>query len=275
MIQKINKAINKASEFIESIIKYLPEIGMITGTGLGSLTERMTIDIRIPYEDIPFFPASTVKGHDGFLVAGTISGKRVLAMEGRFHLYEGYTPSEITFPVRVMKKLGAKYMFISSAAGGFNPMFKAGDLMIIADHINFTGIDPLIGPNLDEFGPRFPDMSRVYDPGLISLAKKNAMKLEIDLKQGVYIGITGPSLETPSEVRLMRMLGADAVGMSTVHEVIVAKHCGLKIMAIVVITDMDLPDCMEEIKVEKVIEIAMAASPALSLLWESIIKELP
>ncbi len=271
MIEKIYKA----AEFIESIIKYPPEIGMITGTGLGSLTGRMRVDNRIPYKDIPYFSVPTVTGHDGFLAAGTIAGKRVLAMEGRFHLYEGYTSSEVTFPVRIMKKLGVKYLFISSAAGGFNPMFKAGDLMLIDDHINFTGIDPLVGPNLDEFGPRFPDMSRVYDPKLLLIAKKNAMKLEIDLKQGVYIGITGPCLETPSEVRLMRMLGADAVGMSTVHEVIVAKHCGLKIMAIVVITDMDLPDCMEEIKVEKVIEIAMAASPALSSLWESIIKELP
>lgn len=271
MIEKIYKA----AEFIESIIKYPPDIGMITGTGLGNLTGRMRVDNRIAYKDIPYFPVSTVTGHDGFLVAGTIAGKRVLAMEGRFHLYEGYSPSEITFPIRIMKKLGAKYLFISSAAGGFNPMFKAGDLMVVDDHINFTGIDPLTGPNLDEFGPRFPDMSRVYDPGLILIAKNNAMKLEIDLKQGVYIGITGPCLETPSEVRFMRMVGADAVGMSTVHEVIVAKHCGLKIMVIVVITDMDLPDCMEEVKVEKVIEIAKAASPSLSALWESVIKELP
>jgi purine-nucleoside phosphorylase len=266
--------IYKAAEFIASNIKYAPEIGMITGTGLGTLTERMIVDIRIPYKDIPNFPVSTVTGHDGFLVAGTIAGKKVLAMEGRFHLYEGYTPSEVTFPVRVMKKLGIKYLFISSAAGGFNPMYKAGDLMVIDDHINYTGIDPLIGPNLDEFGPRFSDMSRVYDPDLLLIAKKNAMKQQIDLKQGVYIGITGPCLETPSEVRLMRMLGADAVGMSTVHEVIVAKHCGLKIMAIVVITDIDLPDCMEEINVEKVIATAIAASPSLSSLWESVIKEL-
>lgn len=271
MVEKIYKA----ADFIASKIKEIPEIGMITGTGLGSLTGKMRVDIRIPYEDIPYFPVSTVTGHDGFLVAGTIAGKKMLVMEGRFHLYEGYTPAEVTFPVRIMKKLGVDYLFISSAAGGFNPMFKAGDIMVVDDHINYTGIDPLIGPNLDEFGPRFPDMSRVYDPGLIMTAKKNAMKLEIDLKQGVYIGITGPCLETPSEVRLMRMFGADAVGMSTVHEVIVAKHCGLKIMAIMVITDMDLPDCMEEIKVEKVIEIAMAASPALSSLWESVINELP
>jgi purine-nucleoside phosphorylase len=267
--------IYNAAEYIESKIKYTPEIGMITGTGLGSLTSKMTVDIRIPYEDIPHFPTTTITGHDGFLVTGTIAGKKVLAMEGRFHLYEGYSPFEVTFPVRVMKKLGVDYLFISSAAGGFNPQYKTGDLMVIADHINYTGIDPLVGPNLDEFGPRFPDMSKVYDPELILLAKKNAMKMQIDLKQGVYIGITGPCLETPSEVRLMRMLGADTVGMSTVHEVIVGKHCGLKIMAIVVITDMDLPDCMEEIKVEKVIATAMAASPALSSLWESVIKELP
>ena len=270
----INK-INEAAEFLGSKIGDGPEIGMITGTGLGSLTDRMNIDVRISYEDIPHFPTSTVTGHDGFLVAGSIAGRSVVTMEGRFHLYEGYSSAEITFPVRVMKKLGIKYLFISSAAGGFNPQYNAGDLMIVDDHINYTGIDPLIGPNLDEFGPRFPDMSKVYDPNLIMIAKKNAMKQQTDLRQGVYIGITGPCLETPAEVRLMRMLGADAVGMSTIHEVIVGKHCGLKIMAIVVITDMDLPDCMEEITVEKVIAIAEAASPRLTSLWESIIMELP
>lgn len=267
--------INEAADFLASKISNIPEIGMITGTGLGSLTDRMEVDVRIPYEDIPHFPTSTVTGHDGFMVAGSIAGKRIITMEGRFHLYEGYTPFEVTFPVRVMKKLGTKYLFISSAAGGFNPQYKAGDLMVIDDHINYTGIDPLMGPNLDELGPRFPDMSRVYDPDLIMIAKKNAMKQQIDLRQGVYIGITGPCLETPAEVRLMRMLGADAVGMSTIHEVIVGVHCGLKIMAIVVITDMDLPDCMEEIKVEKVIAVAEAASPALTSLWENIITELP
>lgn len=269
------KKINETAAFLASKFGNTPEIGMITGTGLGSLTDRMEVDVRIPYGDIPHFPASTVTTHEGFLVAGSIAGKKILAMEGRFHIYEGYTPSEVTFPVRVMKKLGVKYLFISSAAGGFNPQYKAGDLMVIDDHINYTGIDPLIGPNLDEFGPRFPDMSRVYTPDLIMIAKKNAMKQQIDLKQGVYIGITGPCLETPSEVRLMRILGADAVGMSTVHEVIVGVHCGLKIMAIVVITDMDLPDCMEEIKVDEVIATAEAASPALTSLWESIITELP
>lgn len=268
-----NKFIESA-DFIASRIKNTPEIGMITGTGLGSLTDKMEVDIRIPYEDIPNFPHSTVIGHDGYLVSGTIAGKSVMAMEGRFHIYEGYSPFEVTFPVRVMAKLGIKYLFISSAAGGFNPLFKAGDLMVIDDHINLTGRDPLIGENLEEFGPRFPDMSRVYDQELIKIAKKNAMKQMTDLKQGVYLGITGPSLETPAEVRFMRMIGADAVGMSTVLEVIAGVHCGLKIMAIVVITDMDLPDCMEEISVEKVIAVANAASPILSNLWEKIITDL-
>ena len=271
MIDKINDA----AGFLASKIGNIPEIGMITGTGLGSLTGRMQINVRIPYADIPYFPTSTVTGHGGFIVAGTIGGKKILTMEGRFHLYEGYTPAEVTFPVRVMKKLGISYLFISSAAGGFNPQYRAGDFMVVDDHINYTGIDPLIGPNLDEFGPRFPDMSRIYDPDLIMIAKKNAMKQQIDLKQGIYIGITGPCLETPAEVRLMRMFGADAVGMSTVHEVIVGVHCGLKIMAIVVITDIDLPDCMDEIKVEEVIAVAEEASPRLTSLWESIITELP
>ncbi len=269
------KKIYEAAEFLSSRLKNSPEIGMITGTGLGSLTSKMKVGFRVPYEEIPHFPSSTVTGHDGFIASGSISGRNVIAMEGRFHIYEGYSTDEVTFPVRVMAKLGIKYLFISSAAGGFNPQFKRGDLMVIDDHINLTGRDPLIGPNLDEFGPRFPDMSRVYDPGLIDIAKKNAMKQIIDLKQGVYLGITGPTLETPAEVRFMRMIGADAVGMSTVLEVIAAVHCGLKIMAIVVITDMDLPDCMEEIKVDEVIAAANAASPSLTALWEGVIKDLP
>lgn len=269
------KKIYEAADFLSSKLNNPPEIGMITGTGLGSLTDRMSIDFRIPYEEIPHFPSSTVTGHDGFIVSGSIAGRNVMAMEGRFHIYEGYSPDEVVFPVRIMAKLGIKYLFISSAAGGFNPRFKAGDLMVIDDHINLTGRDPLIGPNLDEFGPRFPDMSRVYDPALINIAKKNAMSQMIDLKQGVYLGITGPTLETPAEVRFMRMIGADAVGMSTVLEVIAGVHCGLKIMAILVITDMDLADCMEEIKVEEVIATAMAASPSLTALWEGVIKDLP
>jgi len=269
------KKIYESADFISSKIDNTPEIGMITGTGLGSLTDRMDVDFRIPFEEIPHFPSSTVTSHEGYLVSGSIAGKNVMAMEGRFHIYEGYSPYEVTFPVRVMAKLGIKYLFISSAAGGFNPQYSAGDLMVVDDHINLTGKDPLIGLNFDEFGPRFPDMSRVYDPNLIAIAKKKAMEQMIDLKQGVYLGITGPSLETPAEVRFMRMIGADSVGMSTVLEVIVGVHCGLKIMAIVVITDIDLPDCMEEINVDEVIATANAASPSLTTLWESIIKDLP
>lgn len=271
MLEKINET----TGFLSLKLDDTPEVGMITGTGLGSLTDRMKIDFRIPYEEIPNFPTSTVDSHGGFLVSGNIAGRNVLTMEGRFHMYEGYSPFEVTFPVRVMSKLGIKYLFISSAAGGFNPRFKPGDLMVVDDHINLTGRDPLIGPNLDDFGPRFPDMSKVYDPHLIAIAKKNAIEQIIDLKQGVYLGVTGPSLETPAEVRFMKMIGADAVGMSTVSEVIVGAHCGLKIMAIVVITDIDLPDCMEAIKVEEVIATANAASPKLTALWEAIIKDLP
>lgn len=271
MYEKIAETV----DFLGSRLNNPPEIGMITGTGLGSLTDKMNVDFRIPYEEIPHFPSSTVTSHEGFIVSGSIAGRNVMAMEGRFHIYEGYSPFEVTFPVRVMAKLGINHLFISSAAGGFNPQYKPGDLMVIDDHINLTGRDPLIGPNLDELGPRFPDMSRVYDPDLIKIARKNAMEQMIDLKQGVYLGITGPSLETPAEVRFMRMIGADAVGMSTVLEVIAGVHCGLKIMAIVVITDVNLPDCMEEIKVEEVIATAMAASPSLTALWEGIIKDLP
>jgi purine-nucleoside phosphorylase len=271
MINNINETI----DFINTKLEGIPAIGMITGTGLGTLTEKLELDFRIPYEDIPHFPTSTVTGHQGNLVSGKLSGKRLLAMEGRFHLYEGYSPLEVTYPVRVMSRLGVKYLLISSAAGGLNPQFNAGDLMIVSDQINLTGIDPLAGPNLDEFGPRFTDMSRVYDPELIDIGRRKALRQQIDLKQGVYLGVTGPSLETPAEIRFMRMIGADAVGMSTVSEVIVGVHCGMKIIAIVVITDMNLPDCMEEISVEKVMAIASAASPILTDLWEGIIAELP
>jgi purine-nucleoside phosphorylase len=196
-------------------------------------------------------------------------------MEGRFHLYEGYSPYETTFPIRVMSGLGIKYLFISSAAGGLNPSFKPGSIMIVIDHINLTGRNPLIGPNIEEFGPRFPDMSQAYDPDLINLAKKKALQRNITLNQGVYIGITGPSLETPAETRFLRMIGADAVGMSTVSEVIVGVHCGLRVIAIVVITNLNLPGNMKKTAIEEVIGAANAVGPSLSSLWESIIEDLP
>ena len=267
--------IKQTADFLASKIKESPRIGMITGTGLESLTEKMTVDTRLPYEEIPNFPRSTTEGHKGTLAVGRLSGKPMIALEGRFHIYEGYTPLEITFPVRVMAMLGVKYLFISSAAGGLNPRFEPGRLMVVTDHINLTGTNPLIGPNLDTFGPRFPDMAQVYDPDLIALAREKALESGIVLNQGVYVGVVGPSLETPAETRFLRDIGADAVGMSTVTEAIVGVHCNLKIMTIVVITNVNLPDSMKKISVEDVISTAQRAGPSLAALWERIIGHLP
>ena len=268
-------AIQGTADFLASKMTTSPKVGMITGTGLGSLTEKIAVDLHLPYEEIPNFPSSTVMGHKGTLVCGKLSNKSVIAMEGRFHIYEGYTLQEITFPIRVMSKLGIKYLIISSAAGGLNPQFEPGDLMIVTDHINLTGNNPLIGPNLDQFGPRFPDMSEVYDRDLITLAREKALEAHIPLRQGVYVGIIGPSLETPAETRFLRMIGADAVGMSTVTEVIVGVHCGLKIMVIVAITNVNLPDSMRKTSIEEVIATAEQAGLTLARLWKEIIGALP
>jgi len=271
MIDKIKKT----TDFLASKMAISPKIGMIAGTGLGSLTDKMEIDFRIPYEDIPNFPRSTVEGHHGILVSGSLAGKPCVALEGRFHIYEGYTPEEITFSIRVMAMLGVEYLIISSAAGGLNPQFETADLMVITDHINLTGNNVLTGPNLDNFGPRFPDMSAVYDPDLITLIKRKALEAQISIQQGVYIGVVGPSLETPAETRFLRMIGGDAVGMSTLSETIVGAHCGMKIMAIAVITNVNLPDCMKKTSMEEIIFTAQRAGPKLTMLWEKIIKSLP
>ncbi len=265
------ETIRQTAEFLESRLAERPRVGMIAGTGLGTLTERMEVDFRMAYEEIPNFPKASVEGHKGNLVAGKMAGIPLIAMEGRFHLYEGYTPKEITFPIRVMAMLGVKYLFKSSAVGGLNPQLDTGDLVIVTDHINLSGVNPLAGPNLDTFGPRFPDMSRAYDPHLIILARDKAIELGILIRQGVYVGVHGPSLETPAETRFLRMIGADVVGMSTVSEVIVGVHCGLRILSIVVVTNMNLPDCMEGISLEQVIANAEKACVRLSRLWEMIV----
>lgn len=274
-VRAMKERIQEAVDFLSSKISSPPIIGIILGTGLGGITEKMEVELRVPYAKIPHFPVSTIEGHRGTLVFGTLADKRVVAMEGRFHLYEGYSLEEVTFPVRVMSKLGVQYLFISSAAGGLDPAFTPGDLMVVMDHINFSGTNPLIGPNLDTLGPRFPDMSEVYDQNLINIAKKEAADIDISLKEGVYVGVLGPSLETPAETRFLRMAGADAVGMSTVSEVIVGVHCGLKILLIVVITNVNIPDAMEKTSIEEVIAAAEKASPRLSLLWKKIIGALP
>jgi purine-nucleoside phosphorylase len=261
--------------FLRDRLNEQPEIGMITGTGLGTLTETIEGDARFPYEAIPHFPRSTVEGHEGMLAAGRIAGRSIIAMEGRVHLYEGYSPEEVTFPVRVMARLGIRYLLISSAAGGLNPQFEQGDLMVITDHINLKGMNPLRGPNLEAFGPRFPDMSRAYPANLIRIAREEALQLGVMIRQGVYAGVLGPSLETPAETRFLRMIGADAVGMSTVSQTIVGVHCGLKVLAIAVVTNMNLPDCMNQTSVEDVIAASRKASPVLAALWQRIIKSLP
>ena len=267
--------LTEAVRFVKDRVGGRPEICTITGTGLGSLTEAMEVHERIPYGDIPGFPLSTVRGHKGTLAVGTIGGRNLCALEGRFHLYEGNSPEKIVFPIRVMKLLGADYLLISSAAGGLDPQFAPGDIMAVIDHINLTGQNPLAGPNPDQFGPRFPDMSRVYDPELLRLAFDTALELGIRLHRGVYAGVLGPSLETAAETRFLKMIGADAVGMSTVHESIAAVHCGLRVLAIVAITNVNLPDCMEATSLDSVIANAQKASHSLSLLWEKIIEKLP
>ncbi|MEC2307362.1 purine nucleoside phosphorylase I, inosine and guanosine-specific [Bacillus atrophaeus] len=228
----MKQKIEQAAAFIKQHAPQSPKIGLILGSGLGILADEIEGAVKLKYEEIPDFPVSTVEGHAGQLVFGTLEGVSVVAMQGRFHFYEGYSMDKVTFPVRVMKELGVEALIVTNAAGGINTAFRAGDLMIITDHINFMGTNPLIGPNEADFGVRFPDMSSAYDKDLSQLAEKMAQELQIPVQKGVYTAVTGPSYETPAEVRFLRTLGSDAVGMSTVPEVIVAKHAGLRVLGI-------------------------------------------
>ena len=259
-------AVQEASAAVRAVSEFVPRVGIVLGTGLGSLAERVEVQTRIRYEDIPHFPVSTVDSHAGELVLGTLQDIPVAALSGRFHAYEGYTLSQVTFPIRVARALGIDTLIVSNAAGGMNPQWHAGDLMVITDHINFMGDNPLIGPNDDRLGPRFPDMSEPYSGALIDLAEQVAIAQGILLRRGVYLGCTGPCLETRAEYRMMRAFGADAVGMSTVPEVIVAVHCGLRVLGFSVITDDCLPDALEPANIEKIIAIANASEPKLSAL---------
>ena len=241
-----------------------PRVGVILGTGLGGLADAMEIEVAIPYEELPHFPATTVETHRGRLLLGNLNGAPAVAMQGRFHRYEGHALRDVVFPVRVMRLLGADILVVSGACGGMNPLWGPGDLVLLDDHINLMGDSPLVGPNLDELGPRFPDMSQPYDPGLRELAVAAALEERIPLREGVYVAVTGPQLETRAEYRMLREMGADVVGMSTVPEVIAARHMGMRVLAVVVITDQCLPDALEEVDVERIIATAEAAGPRLT-----------
>ncbi len=253
---------------------FTPETGIILGTGLGGLVNEITAEFVIPYESIPDFPLSTVEGHSGKLIFGTLGGKNVVAMQGRFHFYEGYDLQEVTFPVRVMKYLGISRLFVSNASGGVNPAFEIGDLMILTDHINLFPSNPLIGKNDKRFGPRFPDMSDAYDKSLIALADKVAASLGVTTVKGVYAGLSGPTFETPAEYVYVRAIGADAVGMSTVPEVIVARHMGIPCFAISVITDLGVPGKIVQVTHEEVQHVAAIAEKKLTKIIAEMITQL-
>jgi purine-nucleoside phosphorylase len=252
-----------------------PEAAIILGTGLGGLATEMKIEMEIPYGEIPGFPLSTVETHAGRLLLGTLGGRKVVAMQGRFHRYEGYSLRQVTFPVRVLHALGAPLLIVSNACGGMNPLWAPGDLMLISDHINFLGDNPLIGPNDDRLGPRFPDMSAPYDAALRALARAVALKEGIVLREGVYVAVTGPCLETRAEYRMLRGMGADVVGMSTVPEVIVAVHEGMRALGISIITDQCLPDALEPADITRIIAVAGRAEPALTRLVTRLLSEFP
>jgi purine-nucleoside phosphorylase len=259
--------------YIKRYLRVTPEIGIILGTGLGNLSAQIKERVEVDYSRIPNFPVSTSIGHRGILVAGKIAGREVIAMEGRFHYYEGYSMQEVTYPVRVMKALGAQTLIVSNAAGGMNHDYKSGDLMIISDHINLMGDNPLRGPNDESLGPRFPDMIEPYSNGLVKLTITIAKRLNIRLHKGVYVGVAGPNLETRAEYRFLRNIGADAVGMSTVPEVIVGVHMGMKVLGISCITDECVPETLKPLDIEKVLAVAKKSEPVLAELVIEVVKE--
>lgn len=261
---QLHECVQEAVASIRKLSTLEPKIGVILGTGLGSLADRIEVQARVEYKDIPHFPVSTVDTHAGELVLGQLAGKPVVALSGRFHYYEGYTLQQVTFPIRVAKALGIHSLVVSNAAGGLNPQFSSGDLMVITDHINFMGDNPLIGPNDDTLGPRFPDMSEPYSRAYIDMAEHAALDEGIPLRRGVYLACPGPCLETRAEYRFMRTIGADAVGMSTVPEVIVAVHAGLKVLGFSAITDECFPDALQAVDIAKIIATANAVEPKLS-----------
>jgi purine-nucleoside phosphorylase len=251
-----------------------PEVAIVLGTGLGALAREIDVEAEIPYGDIPGFPLSTVESHTGRLLLGRLGGRAVVAMQGRFHRYEGYDLGQVTFAVRVLHALGAGTLVVSNACGGMHPLWAPGDLVLLSDHINLLGDNPLIGPNDDRLGPRFPDMSAPYDPALRALARAAALELGIVLREGVYVAVPGPSLETRAEYRMLRAIGADVVGMSTVPEVIVAVHEGMRVIGLSIITDQCLPDALEPADIGRIIETASRAEPQLTRLVTTVVERL-
>jgi len=270
MLDKIKESVDYISRFVKGI----PEAGIILGTGLGGLTRDIITEKEIPYSDIPNFPISTVEGHKGQLIFGTLGGKRIVAMQGRFHFYEGWSMQEIVFPIRVMKALGIKLLVVSNASGGLNPAFEVGDIMFITDHINLMGSNPLIGRNHDGMGPRFPDMSEAYDRAILEKASDIANRDGIHFHTGVYAAVTGPTFETVAEYRYIHTIGADAVGMSTVPEVIAARHMGLPVFAVSVISDLGVPGKIVEVSHKIVIDAASKAEPNMTHIISELLKEI-
>ena len=264
----------EAASFIKSKSRTAPRIGIILGTGLGRLADAIETEAVIPYETIPHFPVSTVESHAGKLIMGTLMGKTVFAMQGRFHLYEGYAMQQIVFPVRVMKLMGVETLIVSNACGGINPLFTPGAIMAITDHINLLGGNPLIGPNDERIGPRYPDMSEPYAKELLDVVNAIALKNNIRLEMGVYAAMSGPMLETKAEYRMLRLIGADVVGMSTVPEVIAAVHAGIKVLGLSVVTDACLPDALEPVDIKKIIATANRAEPVLVKLIKKVLETL-
>ncbi len=271
---EIVENINRACDFIRSKTDIVPAAGIVLGTGLGGLVNDIEIVAEIPYGEIPGFVSPTVEFHDGKLIAGMLSGHSVIALQGRFHYYEGYSMQEITFPVRVIHALGASTLVLSNAAGGMNPAFEKGDLVLIGDHINLLGDNPLIGMTEEDLGPRFPDMCEPYAERLRSLAKAAAEKLNIGLREGVYVAVPGPSLETRAEYRFLRMIGADMVGMSTVPENIVAIQCGMEVLGLTIISDMCIPESLEPANINEIVAACMGAEPKLTRLIKEVVAQI-
>jgi purine-nucleoside phosphorylase len=270
-MSELRKQINDALQFLLTKTQLSPTVGIILGTGLGGLVKEIQIETVIDYSDIPHFPLSTVESHKGKLIFGKLGGKNIVAMQGRFHYYEGYSMQQVTFPVRVMKFLGVKSLLISNAAGGMNPLFVKGDIMLITDHINLLGDNPLIGHNDDELGPRFPDMTEPYTRELISLAETVALDLKIRLQKGVFVAVSGPNLETRAEYRFLRGIGADVVGMSTVPEVIVAVHQSMRVLGFSIMTDECFPDALKPVSLQEVIAVANGAEPKLTSIMKEVV----